>query len=1030
MQQPYNINNRWKQPLLFLANPQKTYVKNGIIPYVKDLNLSLKFNNIKELSFKLYEYEDGVKNEFYDLIEPNRLIELQYLDWFQIDDPPETFLDNDKVPYKEIKCLSLENQLVRKRIDAVQGTYSLYDIADPEYSILSIVASLSGWSVGHIDTELLSLYRTFQVDTDMIYNFLTTTVSTSFDCIFVFDNYSKSISAYKLENIGEVTDIIISEKNLLNQCTVETYSNQIVTKMKVIGDDTCDIRAVNPNGTNYLLNVDYYLTKISNGGWMSDGLVDGWNNYKTAYANAQSTWTSLINTLKTKNSELTVLKAALTDLQSEQLAQSDVYSSVLQNNNGVIPPVGSSAYTIYINAWTSYNSYFALIATKQSQITAKETEISTTQSSLDSVSASIDISNFLTTGQAKELEAFLIEGDIYQDDTFVITDTMTAEEGIQMKLELMDNGAKQLAIYSHPQYTYKISSKNLFSIIDNPDNVCKFEDWRESLDIGNYVTIMLRDDYWVTTRIMEIDIDYNNLEEIQIVLSDKTREDTRTTQMSELLAGAGRTSAALSMYKYGYGQASGQVSDVRNFLTSSLNATLNSVVNNDNQDLLIDTYGLHMRKWLPDQNKYSDYQSWWLNNVLLFTDDGFHTATTAIGLLTAPDGSNYWGLNTQVLVGSLIMGERMILTNASGNYTWNNNGMTATATVGANTYLVGINPSTPSNIFRIAVNGVNKLYVDTTNNNLVFSGNLQAVGGTFSGVLSAATGTFAGSLQAASGTFTGTVSAGTIISSTITGSTLTSTGYRNSIYQKTLIQNGYITTNYVAVKPINGTTLDFSDDSAGYTFIGAKQIGIYNNGTNELLITNGDIQCKTIESSGSGSFGSLSSGGYNVLNINNYTAYCATSFHTHNTSDLIPADNPAGYILFSGGVKAAGYDYVNRTFQPISSSDFRLKKNIKALEELPIDLFMELKPYMYEMKCSGYGKGIKFGFIAQEVESAFSKYGLNAFDYNIVEISDKRDDIDEGQYLLDGKVHRVNYENFHSWNTLMIQKIIKRLEIK
>lgn len=1042
MQQSYNANNRWKQPRLFLANPQKTYVKNGVIPYVKDLNLSLKFNNIKEMTFKLYEYEDGVKNEFYDLIEPNRLIELQYIDWFQIDEPPETYLDNDKIPYKTVKCLSLENQLVRKRIDAIDGVYSLYDVANPSYSILHIVHSLCGWNIGHVDAELLSLYRTFQVDTDFIYNFLTTTISQSFDCIFVFDNYSKTISAYKLENIENLTNIIISEKNLLNQATVETYSNQIVTKLLVKGNDTCDIRAVNPNGTNYLINVDYYLTKISEGGWMSDGLVDNWNDYKAAYASAQSTWISLINSLKTKNGELTVLKAELTDLKSAQTAQSDVYSSILQNNNGVVPPVGSPDYTIYIAAWNSYNSYFALIANKQVQITGKEVEIASIQTSLDSLSSSLDPSNYLTTNQIAELETFLIEGDSYQDDTFVITDTMTETEAIQMKLELMDNGTRQLAMYSHPQYTYKISAKNLFSIIDNPENVCKFEDWREDLDVGNLVTIKLRDDYWVTTRIMEIDIDYNNLEEIQIVLSDKTREDTRTTQMAELFATAGRTSAALNLYKYGYSQASGQVSDVRTFLNSSLNATLNSVVNNDNQDLLIDTYGLHMRKWLPDQNKFSDYQSWWLNNVLLFTDDGFQSATTAIGLLTAPDGSNYWGLNTEVLVGSLIMGERMILTNASGNYTWDNNGMVATATVGSNTYLVGINPSTPSTIFRIAVNGSNKLYVDTIGSRLVFSGSLIAgdinIGsGRFvvdsSGLVTINSNglivnssnfslTSDGTLSASNGNFTG---------GNITGSNIL---LSNGIF-RTELNSGSSTMSQLFVRSAKIDGTGFYDNGTTFLSITPAGISYLNTDNTYLSMSNtGTITCSTITSTAQNFYlyGQTIRARANYLSLNgsdfitefnmyNYTY--PPQAHTQASTTITAVDTGGGNIAFAGK-NAASVTWCNATFQPLSSSDVRLKKNIKTLDELPIELYLELNPVQFEFIDDPYNEGIIFGFIAQDVIEIFKKHGYDALEYNLVQKAPIRTNYpDEAKYIDDWFKYRINYTNMIAWNKLVINKI-------
>jgi hypothetical protein len=82
---------------------------------------------------------------------------------------------------------------------------------------------------------------------------------------------------------------------------------------------------------------------------------------------------------------------------------------------------------------------------------------------------------------------------------------------------------------------------------------------------------------------------------------------------------------------------------------------------------------------------------------------------------------------------------------------------------------------------------------------------------------------------------------------------------------------------------------------------------------------------------------------------------------------------------------------------------------------------MELKPYMYELKCKGYGDGIRFGFFSQMVESAFMKFGLNAIDYNLIEIIDSSQRTDEGEYVLDGKIHRLCYENFHAWDIHVTQ---------
>ncbi len=67
-------------------------------------------------------------------------------------------------------------------------------------------------------------------------------------------------------------------------------------------------------------------------------------------------------------------------------------------------------------------------------------------------------------------------------------------------------------------------------------------------------------------------------------------------------------------------------------------------------------------------------------------------------------------------------------------------------------------------------NGEKALWFDLPNRKFMFSGDLEAAGGTFSGTLQAVDGIFTGTLQGVDGTFTGTLEAGTIRGSDIYGS--------------------------------------------------------------------------------------------------------------------------------------------------------------------------------------------------------------------------------------------------------------------
>lgn len=326
-------------------------------------------------------------------------------------------------------------------------------------------------------------------------------------------------------------------------------------------------------------------------------------------------------------------------------------------------------------------------------------------------------------------------------------------------------------------------------------------------------------------------------------------------------------------------------------------------------------------------------------------------------------------------------------------------------------------------------NGVidSKHFAIDANGNGYFAGTLNGAGGVFSGNLSAVGGTFTGTLSGANGTFTGSISAnqisggtmsadriygGTISGVTISGTTISGGTITGSIINGATINSGneaYFTSIFVTGTTVAQTHI--SNLEVETTYINAKSNINTPYINNSLPITYANRTDYTFPPS------SHTHSGY------------ASSGHWHYSNEIEPSTTSGGNVGLSG-INIASVNWCNTTFQPKSSSDFRLKHDFKQLDELPDELYMSLKPWQYKFKIDTYGSGIFFGLFAQEIESAFEIFGFNALDYNIIEIVDARDYTDEGQYVLDGKVHRVNYENFHAWNLLMIQKVYRKVFVE
>jgi len=858
-----------------------------------------------------------------------------------------------------------------------------------------------------------------------IYNLLTTEISDSFSCLFKFDSYTKTINVFTIDEIGIPTNIVLSNKNILKSWVKDDSTDSIITKIIVKGGDdgsggNVSIRAVN-FGRNYLFNPSYFM----NTNWVSQGLVTAWQNYTIASDSALTSYTNTLNTLKVKNNELLVLEVSLTDLESLKKSQDNVIGASVQLH-GRVPIPSDSDYTIYQNAITLSATYTSQIVSKKSAISTKKSEIIVIEETLNSISGAISESNYFTTAHLSELNLFISEGEDFEDSSFIATSIMTPTEVIDMKLELKQNAANELFKISQPQYTFKINASNLFSLQDDKDELIPYIEFRDSFDVGNIITLKLTDTFWITVRIMSMTVDFDNPSEIELTFSNKDRLEDELILLAEMLAESGRAASAYSMKSFGYNGASKQTSTVRDFMSGSLNATLNALKSNDDQEFLIDGFGAHMRKWLSDQNKYHGDQSWWNQNVLMFTENSWNTSSTAIGRLNNPSGTGtYWGINTEVLVGKLFLGEKLKIINDSGNYTIDNLGFTATSTVGVNTYSVGINPSTPSEIINVKVNGINQLYIDVNTNKLIFNGTLSATAinaqminalnvtagsvnanWVYAGTLTAqqvnavdiiadsvsSTWVYAGNISASQIT-AGTISADRVSGGTLSGTTITSVGASYS----TTITNGYISTGYVSL---------MSGANSTYILPNSIQVG---NADSTLYITANSI------------YGN----GVTFLTSGNYSSWCASSGHSHSSSQISAVDTGFGNIDMSGFDNAMGVQYAASHYQPITTSDERLKNTVGTMSNIPIDLFMDIKLKQFNYKFDSYGNGINFGVYAQELENTFTDFGLNPNDYNLFSLIDIRKDTDEGLYIED-KVHIINYSNLF----VLTMDVVQRQEIR
>lgn len=128
------------------------------------------------------------------------------------------------------------------------------------------------------------------------------------------------------------------------------------------------------------------------------------------------------------------------------------------------------------------------------------------------------------------------------------------------------------------------------------------------------------------------------------------------------------------------------------------------------------------------------------------------------------------------------------------------------------------------------------------------------------------------------------------------------------------------------------------------------------------------------------------------------------------------------------GSEVVNVNYGSNNYQPKSSSDLRLKKEIVSLTDIR-QIYLAFKPKSYKFKDTKYENNEKIhtGLIAQQVINTLADNGIDWKDTDLVEEYKCRDYMDEGQYTGE-TAYRINYENLHAYHIAFSQEMCQEIQ--
>ena len=396
--------------------------------------------------------------------------------------------------------------------------------------------------------------------------------------------------------------------------------------------------------------------------------------------------------------------------------------------------------------------------------------------------------------------------DITAADLYMTTNVSDYQK-YSVEMELYDHAVKTLADVASPTYEFSVETGNFIWAQE-------FEPFRKGLELGKGVYLRLHNDEVITPVLIGFDLDFEDQEKLSLTFSNRFKRHDNVANLKEMIENSYSSSRSFDAAKYTYNQTANQASKVSEFMNSSLDAAVNSIIGAKNQSVRIDGAGLHIGE--PD----SPYQIRIINGMIAMSDDGFQSAKVAIGHFATDELGDHWGVNADIIGGKLLISNGLVIeapnddgvmqfkVDATGAWLYNSTFVLAKdgggkilidprygiASGKGNLYTTNGTTVTPSFIDEdgkivfdddITLKGLKipkgtNFYIDANDGKAYFRGNIYAEDGIFNGTvyakdgeftgkITATSGEFSGELKGASGTFSGTLKAGKIDGGMISG---------------------------------------------------------------------------------------------------------------------------------------------------------------------------------------------------------------------------------------------------------------------
>lgn len=518
----------------------------GTILYQSIESITKGIQTISELTFTVSKYY-GVNNEInplYDELKNERFIDLDDVETYIIKSVKEV---NDTS--KTITAYSREKKLCKSKVEFEDICLTLKtrdENISSCYTLDELLYEDTGWRLGYIsDRVLYTSNLTIEdilnnVESDEVnitsieklryqesvstnwYDYIMDDISTQFECYPIFDSYNKLINLYDESELGDNLELVLSYDNYLKLNEKTTSTEEIVTRLTLVGNEDLTVVNCNPTGLRYIENFTYYIENEE----MSNDLIDALELYDIMTKERTIRW-----------NELRILKEEKNTVFTEKQKKLLLVYSMIQSLETALNMTTSD----------SYKAVLSQQLTEQiDQRTLLERDINILYTEIQTISEEITVLNKLCRKEyATDRNGDLIFDSELLDELkeFIYQDTYT-NDNITSDTDLLKLGLKQLGELSRPTKSWTIDSVNFIErLLDNDAR----NQWEGQLGLGDM--IILKGDTAEPIYLVGYTQDFKN-QRLHLQISNKKANNDFSLSIGERLTQAKEAYEDLKANKY------------------------------------------------------------------------------------------------------------------------------------------------------------------------------------------------------------------------------------------------------------------------------------------------------------------------------------------------------------------------------------------------------------------------------------------------------------------------------------------------